>query len=59
MMDASDCLIVARMKGWDESYGVKHEIEFFAREKKPVIHIDPVTLKIVPFTAPLQSAEAV
>lgn len=58
MMDAADCLIVARMKGWDESFGVKHEIEFFAREKKPIIHIDPVTLKIVPWQAPLQ-AEAV
>ena len=55
MMDAADCLIVARMKGWDESYGVKHEIEFFAREKKPIIHIDPVTLAIVPFTTPLQA----
>lgn len=59
MMDAADCLIVARMDGWDVSYGVKHEIEFFAKEQKPIIHIDPVTLKIVPFTAPMQSAEAV
>jgi len=58
MMDAADCLIVAHMKGWDQSYGVKHEIEFFAREQKPIIHIDPVTLAVVPFTAPLQ-AEAV
>ena len=48
MMDAADCLIVARMKGWDQSFGVKHEIDFFHREKKPVIHIDPVSLAIVP-----------
>lgn len=54
MMDAADCLIVARMKGWDQSYGVKHEIEFFARESKPIIHIDPVTLQIVPWQAPMQ-----
>lgn len=54
MMDAADCLIVARMKGWDESFGVKHEIEFFAKERKPIIHIDPVTLQIVPWSAPLQ-----
>lgn len=47
MMDAADCLIVARMKGWDESFGVKHEIEFFRRDRKPVVHIDPVTLSIV------------
>jgi hypothetical protein len=54
MMDAADCLIVARMKGWDESFGVKHEIEFFARERKPIIHIDPVTMQIVPPISPLQ-----
>lgn len=55
MMDAADCLIVARMDGWEESYGIKHEIEFFARDSKPIVHIDPVTLKIVPFTVPLQA----
>lgn len=54
MMDAADCLIVARMQGWDESFGVKHEIEFFQRQSKPVIHIDPVTLKIVRGETPLQ-----
>lgn len=58
MMEAADCLIVARMDGWDVSYGVKHEIEFFTREGKPVIHIDPVTLKIVPAEALAQPAEA-
>lgn len=47
MMDAADCLIVAHMKGWDESYGVKHEIDFFTRDKKPVVHLDPVTLAII------------
>lgn len=54
MMDAADCLVVARMKGWDESFGVKHEIEFFARERKPILHLDPVTLSIVPCAVPLQ-----
>jgi hypothetical protein len=58
MMDAADCLIVARMNGWEESYGVQHEIEFFSRDSKPVIHIDPVTLRLVPFTAPLQAEPA-
>lgn len=54
MMNAADALIVARMRGWDESYGVKHEIEFFAQAHKPIIHIDPVTLQIVPWSTPLQ-----
>lgn len=54
MMDAADCLIVARMPGWDVSYGVQHEIEFFAKERKPILHIDPATLQIVPAAMSLQ-----
>lgn len=44
MMEAADALIVAHMDGWHESYGVRHEMEFFAKAGKPIIHIDPVTL---------------
>lgn len=51
MMDAADCLIVAHMKGWDESFGVKHEIDFFRRDRKPVVHLDPVTLTVIHDTA--------
>lgn len=47
MMEAADCLIVARMKGWDVSYGVQHEIEFFRSDRKPVVFIDPVSLMII------------
>lgn len=46
-MDAADCLIVARMQGWRESFGVQHEIETFKTEGKPIVHLDPVTLAIV------------
>jgi hypothetical protein len=56
MMDAADCLIVAHMKGWDVSYGVKHEIEFFRREQKPVVHINPVTLDIVTDLAEVEAS---
>lgn len=47
MMDAADCLVVARMPGWAESFGVKHEIDFFRRDGKPILHIDPVTLTLL------------
>lgn len=47
MMDAADCLIVARMPGWDRSLGVAHEIAVFRRENKPVFHLDPAGLNIV------------
>jgi hypothetical protein len=56
MMDASDCLIVAMMDGWDVSAGIKHEIEFFKRDGKPVLYFDPVSLGVSPH--PPVSAEA-
>lgn len=46
MMDAADALIVAHMSGWDESYGIKHEIEFFQTAGKPIFDLDPVSLRI-------------
>jgi hypothetical protein len=56
MMDASDCLIVAMMDGWDVSAGIKHEIEFFKKDGKPVLYFDPVSLGVSPH--PPVSAEA-
>lgn len=47
MMDAADCLIVAHMRGWDASFGVKHEMEFFAKQNKPIVHISPTSLEIM------------
>jgi uncharacterized protein DUF1937 len=47
MMERADILIVAHMQGWDESTGVKHEIEFFEREKKPIFDLDPSNMKMV------------
>lgn len=44
MMEAADCLVVARMEGWDKSRGIAHEIEFFADKGKPIYDLDPATL---------------
>lgn len=55
MMKASTVLIVALMDGWRESKGVKHEIEFFDRAKKPIYWCDPVTLMLM--RASLSGAE--
>jgi hypothetical protein len=41
MMERCDGMLVAMMDGWLESNGVWHEIEFFAKAGKPVLHIDP------------------
>ena len=41
MMEAADCLIVAHMDGWDVSYGIEHEVNFFAAAGKPIFDLDP------------------
>jgi hypothetical protein len=45
MMERSDILVVAKMRGWDRSFGVAHEIEWFTEAGKPVCYLDPATLK--------------
>ena len=42
-----DLLIVARMDGWEQSSGVAHEIEVFAKAGKPIFDLDPASLKMV------------
>lgn len=41
MMGFADCLVVAHLEGWDESFGIKHEVEFFAAAGKPIFDLDP------------------
>ncbi len=48
MMDKADALLVATMKGWDHSIGVKHEIAAFGEAKKPVYFLSPEDLTIMP-----------
>ena len=40
-MDAACGLIVCRMEGWQESVGVRHEIDVFLAAGKPVLYYDP------------------
>lgn len=40
MMKVSDILLVAKMVGWQESFGIAHEIEFFRERGKPVFYLD-------------------
>lgn len=46
MMKKSDALLVAQMQGWRESYGVKHEIQFFTAAGKPVFYLDTVAMAV-------------
>jgi hypothetical protein len=45
-MAVADALIVARMTGWNDSVGVKKEIETFKAAGKPIYWLDPDTLEI-------------
>lgn len=40
MMEKMDGIIVLKLPGWEESEGVQIEIDFFRRNKKPVIFAD-------------------
>lgn len=44
MMTAADTLIVARMAGWESSFGIGEEIKFFKAAGKPIYDLDPATL---------------
>lgn len=46
MMDKSDVIMVAKMAGWEKSFGIKHEIDVFALAGKPRYSVDPETLEI-------------
>lgn len=41
LMRAASGLIVAKMQGWEESYGIGVEIEEFRASGKPVHYMDP------------------
>ena len=43
-MDRADALLVVRMDGWKESFGVKWEIDMFVLDRKPIYAIDPDTM---------------
>jgi len=46
MMQAASVLVVAEMPSWQVSYGIRCEIEWFMRAEKPILYLDPETLKV-------------
>lgn len=47
MLDKCDTLLVAHMDGWEQSSGIRHEVETFERHRKPIFDLDPQTLAMV------------
>lgn len=41
MMDAAKGIIVCKLEGWDESYGVAYERDVFSCAGKPLIFMEP------------------
>ncbi len=46
MMKKADALLVATMKGWQESFGVQYEISQFELLDKPVHYLNPKTMEV-------------
>jgi hypothetical protein len=46
IMNVCDTLVIATMRGWPESKGIAHEIEFFRTQAKPIYLMDPFTLEL-------------
>lgn len=46
IMSVCDALCIAMMDGWEESYGVNYEREFFVLAGKPVFYLDPETMEV-------------
>lgn len=46
IMNVCDALLVIQMSGWDQSYGIDYEVDYFATDGKPVYLLDPLTLDI-------------
>lgn len=40
MMDFAEALAVAKMAGWEQSVGIRHEIDVFTKAGKPVYYVD-------------------
>lgn len=48
MMDAARGLIVCKMDGWAQSYGVRVEIQTFEAAGKPVVYMEPGEVPTLP-----------
>ena len=40
-----DGMIIVKMSGWEESYGIAQELDFFKKKNLPVVFLDPVSME--------------
>ena len=46
LMNACDALVVVTFTGWDSSYGIRLERDFFERHGRPVYYLDPLRMQL-------------
>lgn len=46
IMDKADALLVAKMSTWEQSYGIRHEIDVFRKAGKPRYYLEPETMTV-------------
>lgn len=46
IMTKADALLVAKMDGWNVSYGIGEEIKFFKQAEKPIFYLNPNTFEV-------------
>jgi hypothetical protein len=45
-MNACDALVVAQFAGWENSYGIGQEVNYFRDNKKPIHYLDPLKMEL-------------
>jgi hypothetical protein len=46
MMNVCDALLIGKLEGWADSYGISYENDYFLDAGKPVFHLDPIQLTV-------------
>jgi Domain of unknown function (DUF1937) len=46
LIGKSDALVVAMMTGWETSTGIRHEMDAFVEQDKPIFFLDPEDLAV-------------
>ena len=46
MMDAADALVIVKLDGWNESYGVDYEVDVFKAADKDIFYLNPNTMEL-------------
>lgn len=46
LMAACDCLVIAQFAGWENSYGIRQEMDYFEEHRKPIYRLDPLRMEL-------------